>query len=121
VTREEGNEQMSTTDEEVVVIYRAVAAPEHRQRVLEAFEAIAEATHAEPGCLAWAIHQGTDDPNEFIEVSRWTDRAASDEHGATPHVQWILGVLTEEGVLQAPGALSVTRPLGLGTAEKGRL
>jgi quinol monooxygenase YgiN len=107
--------------DQVVVIYRAVASPEHRQRVVEAFETIADATHAEPGCLTWAIHQGADDPNEIIEVSRWVDRAASDEHGASEHVQWILGVLNASGVLQEPGMLSVTHALGLGTPEKGLL
>lgn len=107
--------------EEVVVVYRAVATPEHRQRVLEAFEAIALKTHAEEGCLGWAIHQGVDDPNEFIEVSRWASANASSEHGATEHVQWILGVLNAPGVLQEPGSLSTLTALGLGTPEKGYL
>lgn len=108
-------------NEEVVVVYRAVAAPEHRQEVLDAFEAIALRTHAEEGCLGWAIHQGVDDPNEIIEVSRWVSAEASAEHGATEHVQWILGVLSAPGVLQEPGRLSTLKALGLGTSEKGYL
>lgn len=107
--------------EEVVVVYRAIATPEHRDEVRDAFAAIALQTHAEPGCLGWAIHQGVDDPNEFIEVSRWVSAEASAEHGASEHVQWILGILGREGVLAAPGVLSTTTALGLGTAEKGYL
>ncbi len=107
--------------EEVVVVYRAVASPEHLQEVLDAFEAIALRTHAEEGCLGWAIHQGVEDPNEIIEVSRWTSAEASAEHGATEHVQWILGVLGAPGVLQQSGALSTIKPLGFGTPEKGYL
>jgi quinol monooxygenase YgiN len=107
--------------DEVVVIYRAVTAPEHRQRVIEAFSAIAHRTHAEHGCLGWAIHQGLEDPNEIIEVSRWASAEDSEKHGASEHVQWILSILTEPGVLQGPGTLSTTRPLGLGTVEKGYL
>ena len=115
------SDEANAVSNEVVVIYRAVAVPEHRQKVLDAFDAIALQTHAEPGCLGWAIHQGVEDPNEFIEVSRWVSPEASEAHGATDHVQWILKVLSEPGVLQAPGVLSTTRPLGLGTAEKGYL
>lgn len=107
--------------EEVVVVYRAIATPEHREEVREAFAAIALQTHEEVGCLGWAIHQGVDNPNEFIEVSRWKSAAASAEHGASEHVQWILGVLNRPGVLAAPGELSTTRALGLGLAEKGYL
>lgn len=110
-----------TADQEVVVVYRAIATPEHRTTVHDAFARIAPATHAETGCLGWAIHQGIDDENEFIEVSRWASLAASNEHGETEHVQWILGVLGADGVLQAPGVLSVTRALGFGTPEKGYL
>lgn len=106
---------------EVVVIYRAVATPEHRDAVLRAFDAIAQQTHAEPGCLGWAIHRGIDNPDEFIEVSRWDSPDASAQHGESEHVQWILGVLNAPGVLAEPGTLSTTRPLGLGTTEKGYL
>lgn len=107
--------------EEVVVIYRAISTPEHRDEVRDAFDAIALRTHAETGCLGWAIHQGVDDPNEFIEVSRWVSPEASAAHGASEHVQWILTILNREGVLATPGVLSTTRALGLGTAEKGYL
>lgn len=106
---------------EIIVVYRAIATSEHREAVKAAFEQIALDTHAEEGCLGWAIHQGIENPNEFIEVSRWRDEAASTAHGETKHVQWILGVLNEPGTLQEPGVLSSLRPLGLGTAEKGYL
>lgn len=106
---------------EVVVVYRAIATPEHREEVRAAFEEIALRTHAEAGCLGWAIHQGVENPDEFVEVSRWIDASASAAHGATEHVQWILGVLNRPGVLQQPGELSNLRPLGLGTTEKGYL
>lgn len=106
---------------EVVVIYRAIASPERLDEVKQAFESIALKTHAEPGCLGWAIHQGVENPNEIIEVSRWVDAAASASHGATGHVQWILGVLNQPGMLQQPGDLSTLTPLGMGTSEKGYL
>ncbi|MBU3994809.1 MAG: antibiotic biosynthesis monooxygenase [Actinobacteria bacterium] len=105
----------------VVVVFRAIATPEHLQEVLDAFESIALKTHAEEGCLGWAIHQGVENPNEIIEVSRWVSPEASVEHGATDHVQWILTVLNRPGVLQVPGELSTLRALGFGTAEKGWL
>jgi quinol monooxygenase YgiN len=110
-----------SAENEVVVVYRAIATTEFRETVKDAFASIALATHAEPGCLGWAIHQGIDDENEFIEVSRWTTAEDSSAHGSTEHVQWILGVFGGEGVLQQPGVLSVTRALGLGTVEKGYL
>lgn len=107
--------------QEVVVIYRVIATPEHQNTVKEAFDAIAIPTHAEEGCLGWAIHQGLDDENEFIEVSRWKTLEDSNAHGATEHVQWILGVLGRPGIVQGPGVLSVTKALGLGTSAKGYL
>lgn len=105
--------------EEVVVIYTARSTAKHRETVLDAFRDIAEATHAEPGCLGWAIHQGLEDPNLIVEVSRWTSAEASAEHGATPHVRSILELLNAPGVLEAPGELLITRALGFGRPDKG--
>jgi quinol monooxygenase YgiN len=43
-------------------------------------------THAEQGCLAFALHTAADDPDHIVLIERWASRAALDEHLATEHL-----------------------------------
>ena len=34
----------------------------------------------EPGCLLHSVHQDVEDPNRFVFIEHWADRAALDAH-----------------------------------------
>ncbi len=40
---------------------------------------------AEPGCAAFSAHQAYEDPREFVLYEQYRDRAAFDQHRASPH------------------------------------
>ena len=71
----------------VIASLKVKAGMEHDARV--ALLAAVPATRAEPGCLAYDLHQSTNEPTEFLFYERWSDRAALDAHSAStaPHRQ----------------------------------
>ncbi len=50
-------------------------------------EMIATVKTAEPGTLAYVLHQNTKDPTEFIYYEVYQDQAAFDSHGKTDHMK----------------------------------
>lgn len=41
-------------------------------------------SRAEPGCIAHAVHQDTENPQRLVFVEQWADRAALWEHFKVP-------------------------------------
>ena len=56
--------------------------PEDLDLLLAALPEHVALSRAEPGCLAFAIEQSSDDPLIFNVGERFSDRAAFDAHGA---------------------------------------
>ena len=50
-------------------------------------EMIATVKAAEPGTLAYILHQNSKDPTEFIYYEAYQDQAAFDAHGKTDHMR----------------------------------
>ena len=75
---------------EVVVVGSFKAVPGKEAEGLEAFKALVGPTHAEDGCILYALHQGQDDPARLAFVERWESREALDAHLKTPHVAGLL-------------------------------
>ena len=44
-------------------------------------------THAEPGCIDYTMHQGTEDKSLFMFYENWTSKEALDEHIQKPYIQ----------------------------------
>jgi quinol monooxygenase YgiN len=80
---------------EVVVVGSFTAQPGKEREAAEALRALVEPTHAEDGCILYALHQGTDDPRRLAFVERWTSREKLDAHLSTPHVQDLLAHVEE--------------------------
>ena len=78
-----------------------------------------EATHAEAGCLRYALHRDKNDPNVFVLVEHWTAQDALDAHFRQPYV----AALGEKaaGVLAAPPVIRFCEPIPVGDAAKGTL
>jgi quinol monooxygenase YgiN len=91
------------------------ARPGRRDEVRDALVAMIEPSLAEPGCLAYCPYLDAVDPERIILVERWVDRAALDDHFATPHFKRVAAMLDE--TLAEPFELSelraeaTTRPL----------
>ena len=69
---------------------RSRHSPARRTRRLEAFKALVAPTHAEDGCILYALHQGSDDPSRLAFVERWESRELLDAHPQSAHVSAIL-------------------------------
>ncbi len=58
---------------------------EDRQRVAEALCALAQATRAEPGCVAYVPHTVDGEPDTVVIYEQYRDQNALDAHRASPH------------------------------------
>ncbi len=78
-----------------------------------------EATHAEAGCLNYALHRDRDDANTFVLVEKWTSQVALDAHFTQPYV----AALGEKavGLLAAPASIRFCEPVPVGNPTKGTL
>ena len=104
---------------EVVVVGSFKAEPGKEAEALEAFEALVAPTHAEDGCVLYALHQGTDDPSRLAFIERWASREALDAHLQSPHVAAILERAPE--LFGESGDITVFEAVPGGEHKKGSL
>lgn len=104
---------------EIVVVVVAQAAPGRGDDALAAFADVSVPTHAEAGCIAYALHRTVSDPDQIVLVERWASREALDEHLASEH----LARFRAEGadLWAAPMQIVVTTPAPAGDPVKGSL
>ncbi len=104
---------------EVVVVGSFIAKEGREAEAQEAFEALVSPTHAESGCILYALHRGVDDQRRLAFVERWASREELDAHLASPHVA---DVLTRVEDLFGDNAdIVVYEPLPGGETKKGAL
>ncbi len=104
---------------EVVVVGSFTAKAGKERDLAEAFEALVAPTHAEAGCILYALHQGVDDPRRLAFIERWTSREHVDAHLQSKHVQAILERADE--LWGDNGEIVVYNGLPAGEKEKGSL
>ena len=75
---------------EVVVVGSFTAQPGKEQEAEAAIQALVGPTHAEEGCVLYALHRGVDDPRRLAFVERWASREQLDRHLQSQHVQQAL-------------------------------
>lgn len=104
---------------EVTVVVLAQARPGRGDEAERAFREVTTPTHAEEGCLLYALHRVAADPDRLVLVERWSSRAALDAHLASPH---LIGF--REGsapVWAAPMEILIVDPVSAGDPAKGSL
>ncbi len=79
---------------------------------------LVEPSQQDEGCLAYALHRGTDDPSWFAMVERWASREALDAHLQQPHVAVVAEAIE---LLDAPPQILFSQPVPLGDESKGTL
>ncbi len=70
-------------DAVVVVVVTLKMKPGMEAEARELLHSAVAPTLAEPGCLAYDLHQSNSDPTEFLFYERWTNQAALDAHAAS--------------------------------------
>ncbi len=105
---------------EVVVVVLFRAAPGRAGEAEEAFAEVIPATHAEEGCVLFAVHRVAGDPDAFALIERWASREALDAHLATAH----LAAFRARGAdlwAEPPQLTVAAEPLRLGDPAKASL
>ena len=52
-----------------------------------AFREMITKVRTEPGCLSYILHKSSTDPTTFVFFETYSDQAAFDAHGKTPHMK----------------------------------
>ncbi|HZC84556.1 MAG TPA: putative quinol monooxygenase [Rubrobacter sp.] len=74
----------------LIVVARYVVSEGHDSTVARLLRKNAEASRAEPGCLAFSVYQEIDDPRAFLLYERYTSGDAFQAHRRTPHFEDII-------------------------------
>ena len=106
---------------EVIGVVDIVVAEGRAEALKEAFEACARGTHAEEGCLTYALHVDNADPLHFVLLERWRSQEDLDAHMTKPYVADLFAFAGTEGNLAAAPSLTFTTALGLGDPAKASL
>jgi quinol monooxygenase YgiN len=69
-----------------VVVGRVATDAHRRADLVRAGQAVARASRAEAGCIAYAMYEDSEDENLFVFVEEWESQEALDAHFATDHV-----------------------------------
>ena len=104
---------------EIVVVGALKARPGKEEDTREALAGLLAPTHAESGCIVYALHQGADDPTRFAFIERWESREQLDAHLRTPHIAALLERVDE--LLSEPPDIVVYEPVPGGEQRKGLL
>jgi quinol monooxygenase YgiN len=103
-----------------VVVVASFKAREGRvDDVIAGLTPVIEQTHAEAGCMTYALHRDNADPGTLVLVERWTSQVALDSHFQQPYIA-ALGELAGE-LLAEPPRIHFCTPLPVGDAFKGAL
>ncbi len=103
---------------DVVVVATMKAGEGNADTVLEAIKEVAGETHAEEGCITYAVHQGAHDPNTLVLVERWRSQEDLDAHFRQPYV---MALGEQPSLLAEPPEIHFLRVVPAGHAEKGVL
>ena len=67
------------------ILARWLAAEGNEEKVAEGLRTYAPMVLTEPGCIAFDVYRGIENPRLFVLVELYTDRAAIDAHIASDH------------------------------------
>jgi quinol monooxygenase YgiN len=103
---------------DVIVVASFTARPGQGDRVETGLRAAVAPTHAEDGCILYALHRGGTDDATFVFVERWSSDEALAAHAAQP---WVTGLSALADLLAGPPRVETLRAIPAGDPVKGRL
>ena len=77
----------------LVVIATLAGKPERRSDIAAALGKAAAASRGDAGCVSYAFHVDLEDPDRFLSVETWEDKASLDAHFTQPHLAELSGAL----------------------------
>ena len=104
---------------EIVVVGSLKARPGKEDATAEALGTLVAPTHAEDGCILYALNQGAADKTRFAFVERWESQEKLDAHLGSAHISTLLGRV-DELLSEAPDIV-VYDALPQGETRKGSL
>jgi quinol monooxygenase YgiN len=106
---------------EIVVFVSLQAAEGRGDEIAKAFAEAIPPTHAEEGCLVYALHRDNADPDHFVHVERWRSQEDLDAHGKTPHLRQVFTALGAPGLLAGAPSMWLCSAELYGDAAKGAI
>jgi quinol monooxygenase YgiN len=103
---------------ELVIVARLQAREGQEAALQQALTDAVDPTHAEDGCVVYALHASTEDPTRFVLIEGWATTEAYDAHVGKPYVADLIARL---GQVALPPEVETFRPLSLGDAVKGNV
>ena len=82
-------------DDKIVLVARLRVKADKVEQVKTAAFAIVADSRKEAGCINYDIHQSIEDETVFIWHETWANKAAIDEHFATPFFQKFFEIVGE--------------------------
>jgi quinol monooxygenase YgiN len=76
-------------------------------------------THAEDGCITFALHRDLADPDRLVLVERWSSREALDRHLAADHLAAFRAAVAS--LSAAPAQVVLLEAIPAGDPAKGAL
>jgi quinol monooxygenase YgiN len=104
---------------EVVVVAVMTAAEGKGAEVEGLIRSLIPPTHAEDGCITFAMHRDLADPHRLVLVERWTSRDALDRHLAAEHLSAFRAAVAP--LCAAPAQVAVMESVPAGDPTKGTL
>ena len=95
------------SDEKIVLIARLKVKADKIEQARSAAIAIVEPSRKEAGCINYDIHQSIEDETIFLWHETWVNKAALDEHFATPFFQEFFKIV--EQVAAEPPQINLTK------------
>lgn len=103
---------------EVVVVATFRAQPGRADEVEAGLGDAIRRTHAEPGCIRYALQRGVSDPDLVMLIERWASAEDLARHAEQPHVT---GLADRLDMLAEPIAVQVLSPRPAGDPVRGTL
>ncbi len=104
-----------------VVVVATLTAKKGRRADVEAIarELAIPATHAEEGCIAYALHRDLRNRDRVVFIERWVSADALNAHLQMPHLKEFLVAVGP--FCTGPADVSVLEACGYGDPVKGRI
>lgn len=96
-------------DEKIVLIARLKVKADKIAELKSAASSIVADSRAEAGCINYDIHQSVEDETLFFWHETWVNKAALDEHFATPFFGEFFKVVGE--IAEEPPQINLTKKI----------
>ena len=101
---------------EITVLAYAEAKVNCEKKLEAAFCAAMPPTHAEKGCIKYALQQLSDNARSFVMIEKWSSKEALDLHLKAPHIQILFKKFNE--LLAKPIEIKILNSIVAGSPGK---